>query len=155
RILDKFLAIAPLRDAAEAAHPLSDIGLEPDASLFAIIYNIDAGCRLLLQHVRDAQIDVRLQRALIDRLARLLIDQHRAEGLTAWNAAGMRRQNSIGALVHQTPPLHRWCKLRRSQLGCFARRKDSNRSLPRFHREITTTQMWSPDNDLHRISADP
>jgi mannose-6-phosphate isomerase-like protein (cupin superfamily) len=63
--------------------------------------------------------------------------------ITARDPAGMRRQNSIGALVHQAPPLHRWCKRRRSQLCCFARRRDSNRSLPRFHRESPRRRVVS------------
>jgi hypothetical protein len=57
-ILDEFLTIRPFRDTAEAAHPLSDVGLEPNPSLFAIIDDIDAGFRLLLQNVRDPQADV-------------------------------------------------------------------------------------------------
>ena len=104
RILDEFPGIRPLGDPAKAAHPLSDIGLKPNAPLFAVIDHIDAGFRLLRQHVRHAQIDVGVQRALIDRLAGFLIDQHRAEGLAARDAAGVRGQNSIGALVHLLLP---------------------------------------------------
>jgi len=70
-ILDKFLTIRPFPDAAEAAHPLRDVGLKPDAPFFAIIDDIDTGFRLLLQHVQDAQVDAGLQRAVLDRLAGL------------------------------------------------------------------------------------
>jgi len=78
-ILNEFLTISPFRDATEAAHPLRDVRLKPDAPLFAIIDDIDTGFRLLLQHVRDAQVDAGLQRAVLDWLAGLLVDQHLAE----------------------------------------------------------------------------
>src|SRR5262249_42602578 len=103
-ILDEFLTIRPFRDATEAAHPLSDIGLEPNAPLFAVIDDIDTGFRLLLQNVRDPQADGGLQCAVVDRLAGLLVDQHLTEWLATRDTAGMRCQNSIPARVHLASP---------------------------------------------------
>src|SRR6516165_7526738 len=80
-ILDEFLTVRPFRDAAKAAHPLSDVGLEPNAPLFAIIDDIDTGCHLLFQNVRDPRADGGLQSAVVDRFAGLLVDQHLTERL--------------------------------------------------------------------------
>src|SRR6516162_8883986 len=123
-ILDEFPTVRPFRDAPEAAHPLSDVGLEPNASLFAVIDDIDAGFRLLLQNVQDPQADVGLECAAVDRLAGLLVDQHLTERLAARDAAGMRRQNSVRADIHLAPPLQ--APLVQAQsgllLGCLMRR---------------------------------
>jgi hypothetical protein len=51
RIFDKFLAVGPLRDSAEAAHPLRDISLEPDPPLLAIVDDVDPSLGLLGQHM--------------------------------------------------------------------------------------------------------
>src|SRR6516162_4659258 len=123
-ILDEFPTVRPFRDAPEAAHPLSDVGLEPNASLFAVIDDIDAGFRLLLQNVQDPQADVGLQCAVVDRLAGLLVDQHLTERLAARDAAGMRRQNSVRARMHLAPPLQAPAVQAQSGLllGCLMRR---------------------------------
>ena len=101
--LDELLAERALRYAAEAVHALRKVGLKSDAPLLAVIGAVDPGFGLLRQHVGNARIGKLVEPGAVDRLALLLVEQHGAQRLAAWNAAGVRRQNAIGAVLHLEP----------------------------------------------------
>ena len=106
--LDELLAEGALGDAAEAAHALRHVGLETDAALLAVIGDVDAGLRLLLQHVGDARFDRLAQLGLVHRLALLLIEQQGAERLGAREAADVRGQNAFVTALHGCAPSLTW-----------------------------------------------
>jgi hypothetical protein len=100
RELDEFPAEGSLRHAAEPVHALRDIGLEADTRLLAVIGAVDPDLGFLREHVGDAPIHERIEPGLVHRL----VEEHGAERLAARNAAGMRRQDAVGTMLHRGPP---------------------------------------------------
>jgi hypothetical protein len=54
----------------------------------------------LREHVRHARIRELVELGPVHRPAQLLVDQHGPERLAAGNAAGVRRQDAVGAALH-------------------------------------------------------
>ena len=98
--LGKFLEFAPapaLRHAAKAAHALRHVGLEADALLLAVIADVDAGGRLLVDHVAHRLVHFGGHFGGIEFLARFLAHQQVGKLLVARQAADMGGQNAVPA----------------------------------------------------------
>ncbi len=90
----------PLRFAAEAGHPLRNIGLKTDALLFAIVADIDARLRLLIDNVANGAVHFRGQHFRVDRHALFALDQQFGESLAPRQAAYVRGKNAVLADEH-------------------------------------------------------
>src|SRR5690348_12725261 len=73
----------PLRLAREAGHALGNIGLEADASLLAVVADVDADLVLVADDMGDATVDLGIERSAIHRPAQLAANQELIERPTS------------------------------------------------------------------------
>ena len=83
---------------------LVDVGDEADAAHLAVGDDVDAGLRLPPHGLGDGALDARRERRLVDRLAALLLQDHRPQIVGPRQAADMRGQDAIGAAFHDFLP---------------------------------------------------
>src|SRR5689334_810854 len=93
----------PLRLAREAGHALRNIGLEADASLLAVVADVDADLVLPADHVGDAPLELRVEGTAFHCVAELGADQKLVERPAAGEAADVRDQKSLVAPSHALP----------------------------------------------------
>src|SRR5439155_26882623 len=88
-------------DTGEA---LVDIGNEPETAHFAIGNDVDAGVGLPLDDFGDHALDPIGIETRVERLALLLCLDHRQQIGRPRQAADMRREYPLRALLHDFPP---------------------------------------------------
>src|SRR5271166_994171 len=86
--------------AAKSVQPVLDVGRVARLAHLTVIDDVDAGLDLLFDDRRHRRSDARLERRHIDRHP-FLFGEHRAhEIVRTGQAAGMRRQEALGAAFH-------------------------------------------------------
>ncbi len=102
------LDIAPrpaLPAVAKPAHPPPHVKEKRLALLLAVIADIDPGGDLLVDDPRQRRLAEPVELTLVDRLAAAAPDVKAHQFRRPRQAAGMRRQNPLGAPLHQSLPL--------------------------------------------------
>ena len=101
RIFGKISEGLALADAAEALQTLANIGLETNPRLLAVVNDIHGGINLCLDTALDTRFGELIEALLIDLLARLLGNQQVRQFALTRQAADVRGQNALVAVLHR------------------------------------------------------
>src|SRR4030095_4713250 len=102
--VDEITVLQRMAGALEPAQPVLGIGRVAGLAHPAVVDDVDAGFRLLAHDLVHGGTDAGSERRAVDGHA-LLLGEHRPdEVVRSGQAAGVRRQKPLGALLHRMLP---------------------------------------------------